>query len=234
MAFLDSIQHTFIIKQMNAHAIEMSVFFSFIVWNWMLATMCVCGNVCLSFHSIQKKLYTYEKRHKYTQKCVYSIRIGSNRMVNLVSEWCVFIGIFRRCIMEQRNDGMKGIYLERCSHLYIYYHQLQNNERRTSNANSDDAWCWIRANIEVKAIFVGIFSFYSHLTTPEQQWLCNPKSIGIWHTSMCDNKTHMTWIRFRHMPFNYGRFVICLHGLYSHFPNGVHISISRNSSKIFF
>lgn len=77
------------------------------------------------------------------------------------------------------------------------------------------------------------FSFYSHLTTPEQQWLCNPKSIGIWHTSMCDNKTHMTWIRFRHMPFNYGRFVICLHGLYSHFPNGVHKSISRNSSKIF-
>lgn len=183
----------------------------------------VCVGMCVWLSiPYRKYLYTYEKWHKYTQKCVYSIRIGSNRMVNLVSEWCVFFGIFQRCIMEQRNDGMKGIYLERCSHLYIYYHQLQNNERRTSNANSDDAWCWIRANIEVKAIFCWCFLFfYSHLTTPEQQWLCNPKSIGIWHTSMCDNKTHMTWIRFRHMPFNYGRFVICLHGLYSHFPNGI-------------
>lgn len=151
MAFLDSIQHTFIIKQMNAHAIEMSVFFSFILWNWMRSRVCV---FVFPFHT--ENIYMYEKRHKYTQTCVDSIRIGSNRMVNRVKEWCVFFGIFRRCIMEQR---MKGIYLERCSHLYIYYHQLQNNERRTSNANSDDAWCWIRANIEVKAIFVVVFLF---------------------------------------------------------------------------
>lgn len=124
-----------------------------------------CSRVCVwecvfvfPFHT--EIIYMYEKRHKYTQKCVYSFRIGSNRMVNLVKEWCVYSsGFFDAVSSEQRNDGMKGIYLERCSHLYIYYHQLQNNERRTSNANSDDAWCWIRANIEVKAIFVVFFLF---------------------------------------------------------------------------
>lgn len=97
-------------------------------------------------------------------------------------------------------------------------------------------WCLMLNTCQYRSEgnFCCFFFFLFAPHHPEQRWLCNPKSIGIWHTSMCDNKTHMTWIRFHHMPFNYGRFVICLHGLYSHFPNGVHISISRNSSKIFF
>lgn len=52
---------------------------------------------------------------------------------------------------------------------------------------------------------------------------------------MYDNKTHMTWIRFRYAIqfIQLRHFVVCLQGLFSHFPNGVHISISRNGFRIY-
>lgn len=122
---------------------------------------------------------------------------------------------------------------------------------RTSNASTDDdataaAWCWIRANIvEIYTLFfLFSISLLSPLLPPLLLLLFTlfivlweretRKSIDIWHTSMrmCDNKTHMTWIRFTVCHSITELCYICLHGLFPHFPNGVHISISRNGPNL--
>lgn len=228
------------------------------LWNWTrfispnIVTVCVPsshthdGWCFLYFESWEQE--KNECWHKNSEQfiqpahpIIFDSRQFKQRMVeSFESMMCVFLGFRRaRYAKQRRNDGMKGMFVCTSAAKQWDAHQMPTVVL---------LWCWIRAyiymGIETTLAELGCCCYRRHphrycwLHLSLSRSLCgevtNRLIFGTPQCEWCDYKTHMTWIRFRYAIqfIQLRHFVVCLHGLFSHFPNGVHISISRYDSNL--